>query len=452
MFNHKKLFHMRKTFLLQLVAICIAAFAIVSCEKTNGPVNPGDGGDSTTVEPGTDSTIVKTSMFDFEVLEIDPAYITAKVTPEDQQLKYFWSAIPKAAYEGTYHSDITAAALATVNLWKESFADYGYMSFEEMYNDQISTGTQTSTFGGYTQMTELYLLAFGVDETGTLTTDVEMSELYITGKVEPSDNTFKISLVDETIIRVEPSNDDPYCFYVMPKEGGFDNYDSPEAIADEYLEVNASALNVLITSGIDQRNYFEVFETYGTGTYVAFAFGAYAGARTTDVETLEIEYEEYVPDPETGNGFTKLTGDVAFEASNAYWEDGMIDYSDNASTVYLAIQAKSSYGSDETRLGLYIQLDNMSKFPYNMQGEYQVSSSLKAGTVVKGWRDEDYNQDGSYYYEKDSYSWDATVDSGKLTITANGDGTYTIVADLYDVDGNSISTEYSGMIEVSEDW
>ena len=159
-----------------------------------------------------------------------------------------------------------------------------------------------------------------------------------------------------------------------------------------------------------------------------------------------------MPDPEAGNGFTKLTGDVAFEASNAYWEDGMIDYSDNASTVYLAIQAKSSYGSDETRLGLYIQLDNMSKFPYNMQGEYQVSSSLKAGTVVKGWRDEDYNQDGSYYYEKDSYSWDATIDSGKLTITANGDGTYTIVADLYDVDGNSISTEYSGMIEVSEDW
>ena len=173
MFNHKKLFHMRKTFLLQMVAICIAAFAIVSCEKTNGPITPGDGGDSTTVEPGTDSTIVKTSMFDFEVLEIDPAYITAKVTPDDQQLKYFWSAIPKAAYEGTYHSDITAAALATVNLWKESFADYGYMSFEEMYNDQISTGTQTSTFGGYTQMTELYLLAFGVDETGTLTQTIK---------------------------------------------------------------------------------------------------------------------------------------------------------------------------------------------------------------------------------------------------------------------------------------
>ena len=316
--------------------------------------------------------------------------------------------------------------------------------------DQTVTGKDTHTFGGYNEKTDLYLMAFGVDMAGTLTTDVEMSGMYTTSEAGMSDNTFDIfrvsDLPSETVVRVEPSNDDPYLFHMVPKDA-FEDYGSPMAIAEEYVEVNAAYLDVLICSGVGQRDFFETFDIYGNGDYVVYAFGYYAGVITTDVATLELTYEEYEPDPELGEPFSKLTGDVSFEATGAYWEGGLFQFSDNAYTAYLAIQALSSYGMNETRLGLYLQTDSEGNLPDNMEGVYEVRSTMDAGTIVRGWQDQETGYiEGSYYYEMDSFSYDATIDSGTVTITKESNGDYTFDVRLYDMNGYEIFTSYSGPV------
>ena len=417
----------------------------VSCKK-QGPETPPD---DTVIEP-EDSTATEKGIFSFELLSVTATSIEASVTPEDESLRYFWTAIPRTVYEDTYRGEITAAAIATIDLWKYSFADYGYESFEALYMDQTVTGKDTHTFGGYNEKTDLYLMAFGVDMAGTLTTDVEMSGMYTTSEAGMSDNTFDIfrvsDLPSETVVRVEPSNDDPYLFHMVPKDA-FEDYGSPMAIAEEYVEVNAAYLDVLICSGVGQRDFFETFDIYGNGDYVVYAFGYYAGVITTDVTTLELTYEEYEPDPELGEPFSKLTGDVSFEATGAYWEGGLFQFSDNAYTAYLAIQALSSYGMNETRLGLYLQTDSEGNLPDNMEGIYEVRSTMDAGTIVRGWQDQETGYiEGSYYYEMDSFSYDATIDSGTVTITKESNGDYTFDVRLYDMNGYEIFTSYSGPV------
>lgn len=130
----------------------------VSC-KQQGPETPPD---DTVVEP-EDSTATEKGIFSFELLSVTATSIEASVTPEDESLRYFWTAIPRTVYEDTYRGEITAAAIATIDLWKYSFADYGYELFEALYMDQTVTGKDTHTFGGYNEKTDLYLMAFGVD-------------------------------------------------------------------------------------------------------------------------------------------------------------------------------------------------------------------------------------------------------------------------------------------------
>ena len=443
---------MKKLQIFALLSCITLFFAAISCQKDNAvtpePEDPTQD-DSTATEVSTD--------FTFELLNTTPASIQVAISPDDPNLRYFWTAIPRTVYEDKYMSDITAAALATVELWTVSFADYGYESFEALYNDQTVTGQDTVLFDGFNEKTDVYCLAFGVDMSATLTTEVAMSEMYTTGEVEMSDNTFTVSRYSdspsETIVKVEPSNDDPYLFHMVPKDA-FEQYESPLALAREYVEVNSAWLDVLVCSGTGQRNFFETFDRYGSGHYVLYVPGYYAGVITTDVTTYDLTYEEYVPDPELGEPFSRLTGDVSFEATGAYWEEGLTQFDDNAATVFLAIQAESTYYGAETRLGLYLQIGDMADFPDNMEGTYEVRSTMQPGTVVKGWQDskEGYIE-GSYYFEKDSYSYDATVDSGSITITKESNGDYTLDVKLYDMNGYGIFTTYTGPVtlETSEE-
>ncbi|HIZ88094.1 MAG TPA: hypothetical protein IAC03_08080 [Candidatus Coprenecus pullistercoris] len=429
-----------------LIFGCVALFvAAVSCQK-NTPVTPDPDGPG---QEDTTATVVSAD-FTFELLAATPSSIEVAVTPKDPGLRYFWTIIPRTVYEGKYMSDMTAAALATVELWTGSFADYGYESFEALYNDQTVIGRDTVVFDGYNQRTDLYCMAFGVDMSASLTTEVAMSEMYTTGEVEMSDNTFTVSRYSdspsETIVKVEPSNDDPYLFHMVTKEA-FEQYGSPLALAEEYVEVNAAWLDVLLCSGTGQRNFYETFDIYGSGDYVVYVFGYYAGVITTDVTTYNLTYEEYVPDPELGEPFSRLTGDVSFEATGAYWEEGLTQFDDNAATVFLAIQAESTYYGQETRLGLFLQTDSKGNLPDSMEGVYEVRSTMAAGTVVRGWRDAETEYlEGSYYYEKDSYSIDATVDSGTVTVTKESNGDYTIDVKLSDMNGYAITTTYTGPV------
>ena len=139
---------------------------------------------------------------------------------------------------------------------------------------------------------------------------------------------------------------------------------------------------------------------------------------------------------------------------DAYYEAAMggNQFSENASTFFLALQAESTYYGPETRLALYLQKESDAVFPDDMAGTYRINASLAPESIVKGWKDAEGNH-GSIYYEKDAYVPNASIDSGTVTIVDNGNGTYTVTVDAKDMNGHAIRANYTGAIsEYVEEW
>ena len=384
------------------------------------------------------------SGFSFELISKTSSSITVSVTPQNYDGNYYWAPIEAATLSEKYGNDPNAAATDVVTMLKSQYGEYGYNTFEEFYASQVSTGNNTATYDGFMAQTQIYCLAFGLDETGIITTDVCLSELYTTDTVAPSSNTFKITL-DNTTVSVEPSNDDTYTYYLFP-QSVIDDYESLEALAEDFITENQSMMSLLTYSGPQQNDFFDTFLQNGTGNYVAFAFGYESGCITTAVTAETFEY--VVADPSVGAPFSDLTGDVSVDCTNAYYEKGLggHQFSDKAFTYFLALQAESSYYYPETRLSLYIQKETDTAFPNDMAGVYKINASLASGSIVKGWKDEDGYNHGSIYYEKDAYVPNASIDAGTVTIEKNSDGTYTVTVDAQDMNGHAIRANYTGAI------
>ena len=333
---------------------------------------------------------------------------------------------------------------------KTQYADYGYNSFEEFYASQISTGAETMTYDGYDAQTPLYCIAFGLDETGTITTDVNLSERYVTDAVSPSANTFRITMTDKTTVRVEPSNEDTYTFYIFPKST-VDAYESLDKLAAAFVEQNKNSMHLLTFSGPREKDFYDMFATYGAGTYIAFAFGYESGCITTGVTAESYEYE--VADPMVGEPFSNLTGDVSVTCTEAYFEPALEGnaFTDQAPTYFLALRAEDSYGLMETRLGLYIQKRPDAPFPGSMAGTYRIDGSLAPDTVVKGWKDADGWYHGSIYYEMGAYVPNASINSGSVTIVDNADGTYRVTVEAQEMNGHAIRADFTGRITQYEE-
>lgn len=374
---------MKKLLLRLGISLCCVG-ALCGCndsESDSGPDTPPD----------------HTPDFTFELTGKSSGSITVHITPKNGTGNFYWAPIEESTLNDKYGSDPAAAATAVMML-KTQYADYGYDSFEEFYASQISTGAETMTFDGYDAQTPLYCIAFGLDETGTITTDVNLSERYVTDAVSPSANTFRITMTDKTTVRVEPSNEDTYTFYIFPKST-VDAYESLDKLAAAFVEQNKNSMHLLTFSGPREKDFYDMFATYGAGSYVAFAFGYESGCITTDVTAESYEYE--VADPMVGEPFSNLTGDVSVTCTEAYFEPALDDnaFTDQALTYFLALRAEDSYGLMETRLGLYIQKQPDAPFPGSMAGTYRIDGSLAPDTVVKGWKDADGWHHGSIYYE-----------------------------------------------------
>lgn len=306
------------------------------------------------------------------------------------------------------------------------------------------------TYDGYDAQTPLYCIAFGLDETGTITTDVNLSERYVTDAVSPSANTFRITMTDKTTVRVEPSNEDTYTFYIFPKST-VDAYESLDKLAAAFVEQNKNSMHLLTFSGPREKDFYDVFATYGAGTYIAFAFGYESGCITTGVTAESYEYE--VADPMVGEPFSNLTGDVSVTCTEAYFEPALEGnaFTDQALTYFLALRAEDSFGLMETRLGLYIQKRPDAPFPGSMDGTYRIDGSLAPDTVVKGWKDADGWYHGSIYYEMGAYVPNASINSGSATIVDNADGTYRVTVEAQEMNGHAIRADFTGRITQYEE-
>lgn len=427
---------MKKLLLRLGISLCCVG-ALCGCndsESDTGPDTPPD----------------HTPDFTFELTGKSSGSITVHITPKNGTGNFYWAPIEESTLNDKYGSDPAAAAATAVMMLKTQYADYGYDSFEEFYASQISTGAETMTFDGYDAQTPLYCIAFGLDETGTITTDVNLSERYVTDAVSPSANTFRITMTDKTTVRVEPSNEDTYTFYIFPKSM-VDAYESLDKLAAAFVEQNKNSMHLLTFSGPREKDFYDMFATYGAGTYIAFAFGYESGCITTDVTAENYEYE--VADPMVGEPFSNLTGDVSVTCTEAYFEPALDDnaFTDQALTYFLALRAEDSYGLMETRLGLYIQKQPDAPFPGSMAGTYRIDGSLAPDTVVKGWKDADGWYHGSIYYEMGAYVPNASINSGSVTIVDNADGTYRVTVEAQEMNGHAIRADFMGPITQYEE-
>lgn len=427
---------MKKLLLRLGISLCCVG-ALCGCndsESDTGPDTPPD----------------HTPDFTFELTGKSSGSITVRITPKNGTGNFYWAPIEESTLNDKYGSDPAAAAATAVMMLKTQYADYGYNSFEEFYASQISTGAETMTYDGYDAQTPLYCIAFGLDETGTITTDVNLSERYVTDAVSPSANTFRITMTDKTTVRVEPSNEDTYTFYIFPKST-VDAYESLDKLAAAFVEQNKNSMHLLTFSGPREKDFYDMFATYGAGSYVAFAFGYESGCITTDVTAENYEYE--VADPMVGESFSNLTGDVSVTCTEAYFEPALEGnaFTDQALTYFLALRAEDSYGLMETRLGLYIQKQPDAPFPGSMAGTYRIDGSLAPDTVVKGWKDADGWHHGSIYYEMGAYVPNASINSGSVTIVDNADGTYRVTVEAQEMNGHAIRADFTGPITQYEE-
>lgn len=427
---------MKKLLLRLGISLCCVG-ALCGCndsESDSGPDTPPD----------------HTPDFTFELTGKSSGSITVHITPKNGTGNFYWAPIEESTLNDKYGSDPAAAAATAVMMLKTQYADYGYDSFEEFYASQISTGAETMTFDGYDAQTPLYCITFGLDETGTITTDVNLSERYVTDAVSPSANTFRITMTDKTTVRVEPSNEDTYTFYIFPKST-VDAYESLDKLAAAFVEQNKNSMHLLTFSGPREKDFYDVFATYGAGTYIAFAFGYESGCITTGVTAESYEYE--VADPMVGEPFSNLTGDVSVTCTEAYFEPALEGnaFTDQALTYFLALRAEDSFGLMETRLGLYIQKRPDAPFPGSMAGTYRIDGSLAPDTVVKGWKDADGWYHGSIYYEMGAYVPNASINSGSVTIVDNADGTYRVTVEAQEMNGHAIRADFTGRITQYEE-
>ena len=427
---------MKKLLLRLGISLCCVG-ALCGCndsESDTGPDTPPD----------------HTPDFTFELTGKSSGSITVRITPKNGTGNFYWAPIEESTLNEKYGSDPAAAAATAVMMLKTQYADYGYDSFEEFYASQISTGAETMTFDGYDAQTPLYCIAFGLDETGTITTDVNLSERYVTDAVSPSANTFRITMTDKTTVRVEPSNEDTYTFYIFPKST-VDAYESLDKLAAAFVEQNRNSMHLLTFSGPREKDFYDVFATYGAGTYIAFAFGYESGCITTGVTAESYEYA--VADPMVGEPFSNLTGDVSVTCTEAYFEPALEGnaFTDQALTYFLALRAEDSFGLMETRLGLYIQKRPDAPFPGSMAGTYRIEGSLAPDTVVKGWKDADGWYHGSIYYEMGAYVPNASINSGSVSIVDNADGTYRVTVEAQEMNGHAIRADFTGRITQYEE-
>lgn len=427
---------MKKLLLRLGISLCCVG-ALCGCndsESDSGPDTPPD----------------HTPDFTFELTGKSSGSITVHITPKNGTGNFYWAPIEESTLNDKYGSDPAAAAATAVMMLKTQYTDYGYDSFEEFYASQISTGAETMTYDGYDAQTPLYCIAFGLDETGTITTDVNLSERYVTDAVSPSANTFRITMTDKTTVRVEPSNEDTYTFYIFPKST-VDAYESLDKLAAAFVEQNKNSMHLLTFSGPREKDFYDVFATYGAGTYIAFAFGYESGCITTGVTAESYEYE--VADPMVGEPFSNLTGDVSVTCTEAYFEPALEGnaFTDQALTYFLALRAEDSFGLMETRLGLYIQKRPDAPFPGSMAGTYRIDGSLAPDTVVKGWKDADGWYHGSIYYEMGAYVPNASINSGSVTIVDNADGTYRVTVEAQEMNGHAIRADFTGRITQYEE-
>lgn len=215
---------MKKYFYFASVALMSVALA--SCEKKPEP----------TPDPTPDPE-PETAVFAIQTTNIGAVTATVSVTPKDSDIVYYFDVQDVETFTKAYADD--AALFEDYTSYFDEACDYYTELLGETitWDDLMSVGADSYDFEELDPQTKYYAFAFQVDvKKKALVGKVEKTE-FTTKELVMSDNQLTISVADN-VATVKTTNNDPYFFYVEPKEDWDEYVPNPtqEAIAAEIAE------------------------------------------------------------------------------------------------------------------------------------------------------------------------------------------------------------------------
>ena len=429
--------------------LLLAMFAIVGVACTPDGGENGGNGNGNGNNGGSEASYV------INVTGITSNGATVTVTPSNNDTYYF--DVIEKDYLDAYSSEAQFLAdyVAEIKDYIDELNAYGYGI---TFADFISYGKDTYTYepGELDPNTEYYAFAFGLSESGEITSGMTKKEFKTLssggntgGGASTSNNTFKVNVTDITstgaLVSVTPSNYDTYYFDVIEKEI-YDMYTDKSEFAADYMTEIAEACATygysiadVLSSGSDAYS-FEGYLDPNTA-YYAVAFGvSTSGAVTTDVAATA--FTTLSSDGGNTGGSTGDKNLTCFELG--YYENWGDYYESGATNWYIDLYSMT------TNDYFVIELQGDLSETAPVAGEYKLLSTFAAGTAVAGGVDADGYGYGTYWALLDN-NWEYFVEtalctSGTVKVTKNGD-LYNIDVDAVGDSGQSIKLSYAGVLE-----
>ena len=236
--------------------------------------------------------------FQIEVSDVSSRTATAKVTPSNSSCTYFWDCVSAKEY-ASYGGDEGIIA-KNVELIRGAVEIYKMAGYDINFSYFLSSGEKSDSFKSLISGTEYVVFAFGLDPSGTGTTQVYRTS-FTTGAVEPSSMTFtgrayEIKFNGAKILFTPSTDDETYFTDCMDWET-FSKFKSDKEITDWVISEAGSSIDSYLVAG---EHVVDASDLLASKTkYVAYAFG-YNGGATTGVTTVEFT----TPEMPTGSGVT----------------------------------------------------------------------------------------------------------------------------------------------------
>lgn len=264
-------------------------------------------------DPGTDPA--ETSDFRFETTDLTQASFGVTITPEDQQMTYYYGLVSKSDYDEYGGGEL----LQQANLeYFESLAAENGMTLDELLVAELRSGIQEYSTRLLDPGTEYVFYAYGISTEGEALTDVNTYGFTAPGVEFIEGVEFEITGTDITptsfTLNVTPNNPDIFYFSDVFLASQYQEYcgGTPEGIGpfvESYLETVKASENYsqytwpYIVSGLTFRGASSDSESFVNllpeTTYYAFAVGVandgtvVTAATVAPISTSETPRNEY---------------------------------------------------------------------------------------------------------------------------------------------------------------
>lgn len=238
--------------------------------------------------------------FELEVLGATDTRISYQVTPDDDDVKYIVSFLPKSEYTDASDDEIYSAIYSSI---EKKAAEAG-TSLEEYIGSNSHNGLYQGYVEGLTAETEYLIVVVGINPDGTQNTAIVKDEAATTAVVP--EMTFEISVTEieatSAHIKITPSDLESPFYYEIVLASKYPDLTADE-IADELIKIYAAQFNAgqALYTGIqdwdkasinwllsDSKYYLVVFAyTPGIGKTSACAMYEFETKHGVKAEELE---------------------------------------------------------------------------------------------------------------------------------------------------------------------